>query len=82
MGGGGGAEWAEWDGGGGPLHVPRHVCSLSNPVALFSQHGDVCTHEHTELPIHKQTHKGNKGEGVQFQAWNSGFQAWKRQKLS
>lgn len=76
MGGGGGAEWAEWDeGGGGPLHVPRHVCSLSNPVALFSQHGDVCTHEHTDLSIHKQTHKGNKGEGVQFQAW-------KRQKLS
>lgn len=54
--------------GGGSLYVPRHVCSLSNPVALFPQHGDVDKHEHTDLAIHKQMHKENKGEGVQFQA--------------
>lgn len=64
-------EWEEGEepsgqnGMGVPLHVPRHVCSLSNPVALFPQHGDVCTHEHTHLSSHTQTHKGNKrGRGA------------------
>lgn len=57
----------EWDGKRGSLHVPRRTCSLSDPVTLISpQHGDVCTHKHAYLSVHK----GNNGEVVpESQAW-------------